>query len=66
MPSGWRRRPMPRDWMGVRVAEGNGVPRTFVIGADARVRHQSVVNVMEAARLCGYSRITFTTQQPRR
>jgi biopolymer transport protein ExbD len=48
-----------------RAAGGNPDPM-IVIGADARVRHQSVVNVMEAARLCGYSRITFTTQQPRR
>jgi biopolymer transport protein ExbD len=48
-----------------RAAGGNPDPM-IVIGADARVRHQSVVNVMEAARLCGYSRITFTTQQPRK
>jgi len=48
-----------------RAAGGNPDPM-IVIGADARVRHQSVVNVMEAARRCGYSRITFTTQQPRK
>jgi biopolymer transport protein ExbD len=48
-----------------RAAGGNPDPM-IVIGADARVRHQSVVNVMEGARLCGYSRITFTTQQPRK
>ncbi|MDP3420443.1 MAG: biopolymer transporter ExbD [Thiobacillus sp.] len=33
-----------------------------VINADARAAHQSVVNVMEAARRVGLSRITFATQ----
>jgi biopolymer transport protein ExbD len=33
-----------------------------VINADARATHQSVVNVMEAARRVGLSRITFATQ----
>jgi biopolymer transport protein ExbD len=33
-----------------------------VISADANATHQSVVRVMEAARVAGLSRITFTTQ----
>ncbi len=33
-----------------------------VISADAKAPHQSVINVMEAARIAGYGRITFTTQ----
>jgi biopolymer transport protein ExbD len=33
-----------------------------VINADARTSHQSVINVMEAARRVGMSRITFATQ----
>ena len=33
-----------------------------VISADARSTHQSVVRVMEAARLAGLTQITFTTQ----
>jgi biopolymer transport protein ExbD len=33
-----------------------------VISADGRASHQSVVTVMEAARLTGMSHITFTTQ----
>jgi biopolymer transport protein ExbD len=33
-----------------------------VINADARTAHQSVVNVMEAARRVGLTRITFATQ----
>jgi biopolymer transport protein ExbD len=32
------------------------------ISADAAATHQSVVNVMEAARLAGYNHISFTTQ----
>jgi len=40
-----------------------GVPDPMiVIDADAVSNWQAVVNVMEAARLAGYSRITFTTQ----
>ena len=35
-----------------------------VINADARATHQSVVNVMEAARQVGLTRITFATQTP--
>jgi biopolymer transport protein ExbD len=33
-----------------------------VISADAAATHQSVVRVLEAARLAGLSQITFTTQ----
>jgi biopolymer transport protein ExbD len=33
-----------------------------VISADARAPHQSVITVMEAARIAGYGKITFTTQ----
>jgi len=33
-----------------------------IIGADASATHQSVINIMEAARLAGYTHITFTTQ----
>jgi len=47
-----------------RAARGNPDP-VIIINADATATHQSVVNVMEAARLSGYTRITFTTQQNR-
>ncbi|MGB9094234.1 MAG: biopolymer transporter ExbD, partial [Gallionella sp.] len=43
------------------VAGGQADP-TIVIDADAKATHQSVINIMEAARRAGYSRITFTTQ----
>ena len=32
------------------------------IGADAGATHQAVVNIMEAARLVGFTKISFTTQ----
>ncbi|MBY0575120.1 MAG: biopolymer transporter ExbD [Gallionellaceae bacterium] len=47
----------------LKKAAGNQADPTIVINADARAPHQSVINVMEAARLAGYGRITFTTQR---
>lgn len=38
----------------------------IVINADAKASHQSVINVMEAARIAGLTRITFATQGPAR
>jgi biopolymer transport protein ExbD len=35
------------------------------ISADAKATHQSVINVMESARLAGYNHISFTTQTRR-
>ena len=34
----------------------------IAIGADAGATHQAVVNVMEAARIDGFTKISFTTQ----
>jgi len=34
-----------------------------VINADAQAPHQSVISVMEAARLAGLVRISFATQR---
>lgn len=36
-----------------------------VINADARATHQSVIDVMQAARQAGLSQISFATQQSR-
>ena len=44
-----------------RAAGGTKEP-VIIIGADASATHQSVINIMEAARLAGYTHITFTTQ----
>ncbi|NNM83509.1 MAG: biopolymer transporter ExbD [Burkholderiales bacterium] len=46
----------------LRRAAGDQKDPVIVINADAKSTHQSVVNVMEAARISGYSHITFTNQ----
>ena len=43
-------------------AAGDGKEPTIIINADANTTHQSVINVMEAARQVGYTHITFATQ----
>jgi biopolymer transport protein ExbD len=48
--------------LALRKAAGEGKDPTIVINADAASTHQSVVNVMEAARQAGYTHITFATQ----
>jgi biopolymer transport protein ExbD len=49
----------------LREAAGNRADPVIVISADAQATHQSVITVMEAARLAGYNHITFSTQNPR-
>jgi biopolymer transport protein ExbD len=49
----------------LREAAGNRANPVIVISADAQATHQSVITVMEAARLAGYNHITFSTQNPR-
>jgi biopolymer transport protein ExbD len=46
----------------LKQAAGDQADPVVVINADALATHQSVVNVMEAARRVGLSRITFATQ----
>ena len=46
----------------LKKAAGSNDDPVIVISADANATHQSVINVMEASRLAGYARITFTTQ----
>jgi biopolymer transport protein ExbD len=46
------------------AAKGTKEP-IIAISADAAATHQSVVNVMESARLAGYNHISFTTQSRR-
>jgi len=46
----------------LKKAAGDQRDPVIVINADARASHQSVVNVMEAARQVGLVRITFATQ----
>jgi biopolymer transport protein ExbD len=50
----------------LKNAAGDLTDPIIIINADAKAPHQSVINVMEAARRAGYGRITFTTQsQPK-
>ena len=46
------------------AAKGAKEP-VVAISADARATHQSVINVMESARIAGYNHISFTTQSRR-
>ena len=48
-----------------RAAGGQPDP-VIVINADAGATHQSVINIMEAARIAGFSRITFTAQSTKK
>jgi len=48
--------------LAMRKAAGTAKEPTIIINADASATHQSVVNVMEAARQAGYVHITFATQ----
>lgn len=45
-----------------RAAEGTEAP-VVVINADAKAAHQSVIDVMQAARNAGLSHISFAIQQ---
>ncbi len=47
----------------LREAAANSKNTVVVISADALASHQSVITVMEAARLAGLSQITFAAQQ---
>lgn len=49
----------------LRAAAGDRPDPVIVINADAAATHQSVITVMEAARMAGYNHITFMTQNPR-
>jgi biopolymer transport protein ExbD len=46
----------------LRNAAGAAKEPVIVINADANATHQSVIHVMEAARIAGFVHITFATQ----
>jgi biopolymer transport protein ExbD len=46
----------------LRKAAGDAKDPVVIINADAQATHQSVVRVMEAARIAGLLHITFATQ----
>ena len=45
----------------VKSKFNNDLP-TVIINADAMSNHQSVINIMEAARLSGLNKVTFATK----
>jgi len=47
----------------LKLAAGAQKDPVIVIQADAQASHQSVIQVMEAARNAGYARITFATER---
>ncbi len=61
------RRPVPFNGVDalateLRRAAGAAKEPVVVISADAQATHQSVIRVMEAARVAGLTQITFTAQ----
>jgi biopolymer transport protein ExbD len=48
--------------MALTEAAKAGKDSVVIISADAAAPHQSVITVMEAARRCGLTQITFATQ----
>ena len=47
----------------LKQAAKGSADTVIVINADAKTTHQSVINVMEAGREAGLTRITFATQK---
>ena len=47
----------------LKAAAKDSKEPVIAISADAAATHQSVINVMESARLAGYNHISFTTQR---
>ena len=48
----------------LKQAAGEAKDPVVIINADANATHQSVIRVMEAARVAGFVHITFATQSP--
>jgi biopolymer transport protein ExbD len=46
----------------LRAAAGEKSDAVLIISADATAAHQSVINVLDAARRVGLARLTFATQ----
>ena len=52
--------------LGLSAAAAGTDEVTIVISADASATHQSVINVLDAARRAGLNRLTFAAQGPNR
>ena len=53
---------VPQIVEALKAAAGDAKDPVIIINADANATHQSVINVMEAARLANILQITFATQ----
>jgi biopolymer transport protein ExbD len=51
--------------LALQAAAQGDVNRPVIISADAMAAHQSVINVMDAARRVGLVQLTFATQSSR-
>ena len=52
----------PESATALRQASGGNAEASLIISADAATPHQAVVNVMDAARRVGLTRVTFAAQ----
>ncbi|MDQ3261601.1 MAG: biopolymer transporter ExbD [Pseudomonadota bacterium] len=50
----------------LKGAAGDRQDPTVVISADAQASHQSVINILSAAQLAGFSHISFTAEAKRK
>jgi biopolymer transport protein ExbD len=48
----------------LRKVAGDAKDPVIIINADGKTPHQAVINIMEAARIAGYTSITFKTENP--
>jgi biopolymer transport protein ExbD len=48
----------------LKSAAGDAKEPVVIISADATATHQSVIHVLEAARIAGFVHVTFATQAP--
>jgi len=60
---------LAEELKGAVAAKGPGAPSgdpVVIINADALAAHQTVINVLEAARLAGFDKVTFAAQTSRK
>ncbi len=53
---------LAEDLKRVAAEGGNREDPVIIINADAAAAHQTVINVLEAARLAGFAKVTFASQ----
>lgn len=58
-------RDLPTLTAALAGAAGGDLSRVVIVSADASAAHQSVINVMDAARRVGLQQLTFATQAGR-